>query len=79
MSTARVRLKLGEVLTLEFKFCGSGGKRDFSPCVSRGLGERRHSRVVSTQYARKVCGPYDTVVLTLVDIKAGNNTQRVVL
>ena len=38
-----------------------GGKRDFSPYLNRGLGESH-----STQYARKVCGPY------LVDTKAGN-------
>ena len=39
-----------------------GGKRDFSPYLNRGLGESH-----STQYARKVCGPY------LVDTKAGNS------
>ena len=44
----------------------TGGKRDFSPCVYRGLGER--STRASTrvrEYARKVCGP------CLVDTKAG--------
>ena len=51
-----------------------GGKRDFSPYLNRGLGEshstqyavREYAKVRSTQYARKVCGPY------LVDTKAGN-------
>ena len=43
-----------------------GGKRDFSPYLNRGLGEshstqyavREYTKVRSTQYARKVCGPY---------------------
>ena len=55
------------------KACGSdrgvlrrGGKRDFSPYLNRGLGESH-----STQYARKVCGPY------LVDTKAGNTIYTV--
>ena len=53
-----------------------GGKRDFSPYLNRGLGEShstqyavsstQYAKVRSTQYARKVCGPY------LVDTKAGN-------
>ena len=41
-----------------------GGKRDFSPYLNRGLGERITQRV--REYARKVCGP------CLVDTKAGN-------
>ena len=55
------------------KACGSdrgvlrrGGKRDFSPYLNRGLGEShstqyastQYAKVRSTQYARKVCGPY---------------------
>ena len=45
-----------------------GRKRDFSPYLNRGLGESQSTEyaVRSTQYARKVCGPY------LVDTKAGN-------
>ena len=43
-----------------------GGKRDFSPYLNRGLGESHSTQYASTQYARKVCGPY------LVDTKAGN-------
>ena len=43
-----------------------GGKRDFSPYLNRGLGEShstqyastQYAKVRSTQYARKVCGPY---------------------
>ena len=43
----------------------TGGKRDFSPCVYRGLGERIRARV--REYAReKFVDP------TLVDTKAGN-------
>ena len=34
-----------------------GGKRDFSPCVYRGLGERK-KYATQREYARKVCGPY---------------------
>ena len=55
-----------------------GGKRDFSPYLNRGLGEShstqyavrtQYAKVRSTQYARKVCGPY------LVDTKAGNTVR----
>ena len=35
----------------------TGGKRDFSPCVYRGLGERK-KYATQREYARKVCGPY---------------------
>ena len=34
----------------------TGRKRDFSPCVYRGLGERK--KYATRVRARKVCGPY---------------------
>ena len=48
----------------------TGGKRDFSPCVYRGLGERKKyatQRNASTR--EKFVDP------TLVDTKAGNNVK----
>ena len=46
-----------------------GGKRDFSPCVYRGLGERK-KYATQREYAReKFVDP------TLVDTKAGNKPR----